>query len=97
MNKTLAILFYLKKPKKYLKGPAPIYIHITIDGGRFEINTTRMCDPENWSSAKGRVSGNKEESRQLNNYLALLQTKVHETQRELMNGGYEVTALGNQK
>jgi integrase len=92
MNKTLAILFHLKKPKKYLKGPVPIYIRITIDGGRFEINTTRMCDPENWSNVKGRVTSTKEESRQMNNYLDLLQTKVYETQRELMNGGYEVTA-----
>lgn len=92
MNKTFALLFHLKKPKNYVKGPAPIYIRVTIDGDRFEIHSTRECDPENWSGAKGRVIGNKEESRQLNNYLDLLQAKIYESQRELLSAGYEVTA-----
>jgi integrase len=92
MNKTFALLFHLKKPKNYLKGPAPIYIRVTIDGERFEIHSTRECDPENWSSVKGRMVGNKEEVKQLNNYLDLLQTKIYESQRELLSAGYEVTA-----
>ena len=92
MKKTFALLFHLKKPKNYVKGPVPIYIRVTIDGDRFEIHSTRECDPGNWSSAKGRVIGNKEESKQLNNYLDLLQAKIYESQRELLSAGYEVTA-----
>ena len=71
MNKTFALLFHLKKPKNYLKGTVPIYIRVTIDGDRFEIHSTRECDPEIWSSKRGRVVGHKEEARLLNNYLDL--------------------------
>jgi hypothetical protein len=92
MNKTFALLFHLKKPKNYVKGPAPIYIRVTIDGDRFEVHSTRECDPENWSSIKGRMVGNREDAKQLNNYLDLLQTKIYEAQRELLSAGYEVTA-----
>jgi hypothetical protein len=92
-DKTFALLFHLKKPKNYVKGPVPIYIRVTIDGDRLEINSTRQCNPENWSSVKGRMAGNKEEVKQLNNYLDLLQTKIYESQRELLSAGYEVTSL----
>jgi integrase len=36
--------------------------------------------------------GHKEEVKKLNNYLDLLQSKIFEAQRELLSGGYEVTA-----
>jgi site-specific recombinase XerD len=92
MNKTFSTLFHLKKPKNYKEGPIPIYIRVTVDGDRFEMNSTRECDPEKWNSASGRMQGHKEDAKLLNNYLDLLQAKIFEAQRELMSAGYEVTA-----
>lgn len=92
MNKTFTILFHLKKPRNYVSGSLPIYIRVTVDGGRFEIHSKRECDPEKWNSSTGRVGGHKEEAKQLNNYLDILQTEVFEAQRGLLNAGYQVTA-----
>jgi hypothetical protein len=32
MKTNSSLLFYLKKPKNYLKGAVPIYLRITVDG-----------------------------------------------------------------
>jgi site-specific recombinase XerD len=93
MSKTFKILFYLKKPKDYSIGSSlPIYLRLTVDGERVEMFTQRNCDPDKWNSEAGRSKGNKEEVKQLNNYLDLLRTKIFEAQRELLNTGFPVTA-----
>ena len=70
MNKTLKVLFFLRKPKDYVGGLMPIYIRITVDGQRVEMTTQRECDPEKWDRKAGRLLGLKKESnRELNNYL----------------------------
>ncbi len=92
MNKTFTTLFHLKKPKNYAEGALPIYIRVTVDGDRFEVHSKRECDPEKWNSISGRMIGHREEAKQLNNYLDILQTEVFEAQRELLSEGYEVTA-----
>ncbi len=92
MSKTFRILFYLKKPKGYTEGNLPIYLRLTIDGERVEMFTQRNCDPQKWNAEAGRVNGNKEEVRQLNNYLELLQAKIFEAQRELLGAGFDITA-----
>ena len=32
LDKSFGLLFYLKKPKNYVKGEVPIYLRITVDG-----------------------------------------------------------------
>ncbi len=85
MNKTFTTLFHLKKPKNYVEGPVPIYIRVTVDGQRFEIYATRDCDPEKWSSVSGRMIGYKEDAKQLNNYLDLLQVKIFEVNLQALS------------
>lgn len=93
MNKTFKLLFYLKKPKNYATGSMPIYLRITIDGERIELHTKRNCEPSKWNNISGRTIGLKEESKQLNNYLDLLQAEIFEAQRELLSGGQKVTVF----
>lgn len=97
MNKTFTTLFHLKKPKDYRGGPIPIYVRVTVDGDRFEMHTKRECDPEKWNTANGRMIGHKEEAKQLNNYLDLVQSKIFEAQKDLLIAGYEVTASAIKK
>jgi integrase len=68
-------------------------MRVTIEGERFEFATQRKADPEKWDCKAGRlVKSKKEETRQLNNYLDMLQMKVFEAHRELLTIGEEITA-----
>src|SRR5688572_14182986 len=93
MNKTLKVLFFLRKPKDYVGGLMPIYIRITVDGQRVEMTTQRECDPEKWDRKAGRLLGLKKESnRELNNYLDVLHGRIFEAQRTLEHKGVVVNA-----
>ena len=94
LEKTFSLLFYLKKPKNYLKGAMPIYLRITVDGIPKEISTGRQCDPDRWNSNAGRVYGTKEDAKSLNAYLDILQNKVYEVRRQLLEKNETITAEG---
>ena len=44
LEKSLGLLFYLKKPKDYKNGPVPIYLRITVDGVEKEMSTKRSWE-----------------------------------------------------
>jgi hypothetical protein len=76
LDKSFGLLFYLQKPKNYVKGPIPIYLRITVDGIFKELLTKRSCDASRWNPSAERVSGTKEGAKALNAYLDLLQAKA---------------------
>ena len=92
LEKTFSLLFYLKKPKNYLKGVMPIYLRITVDGIPKEISTGRQCGPDRWNANAGRCYGTKEDVKSLNAYLDTLQTKVYEARRRLLEKNETITA-----
>ena len=93
VNKTFGLLFYLKKPKNYQKGPLPIYMRLTIDGKRAELATKRVCDdPFKWNTSAGRMAGNKEAVRTLNAHLDILQGRLYETYKDFLQEGKVITA-----
>jgi len=92
LDKSFGLLFYLKKPKNYLKGEVPIYLRITVDGIPKELSVKRCCDPSRWNPHAGRASGTKENVKTLNNYLDTYQAKVFEAKRRLVEGNQMVTA-----
>jgi len=53
---TFSLLFYLKKPKNYLTGAAPIYLRITVDGKRAELSASRECAPPLVEHKDGQIS-----------------------------------------
>ena len=65
LEKSFAILFYLKKPKGYTKGEMPIYMRITVNQVAKEITTKRTCEPERWNSQAQRLKGTNEASRKI--------------------------------
>jgi site-specific recombinase XerD len=93
LDKSFGLLFYLKKPKNYGKGPIPIYLRITVDGIAKELSTKRSCDPNRWNPSAERVSGTKEDAKALNAYLDTLQAKAYEAKRHLIEANEMVTAL----
>lgn len=94
LEKSFSLLFYLKKPKNYLKGNMPVYLRITVDGIPKEISTGRQCDPDKWNANAGRINGTKEDVKLLNAYLDTLQTKVYEVRRKLLEKNEAITADG---
>lgn len=92
LPKRFSLLFFLKKPKNYVKGNLPIYLRVTVEAERIELSTQRDCEPERWNPSSGRVNGVKEEIKSLNVYLDSLQTKVYEVHRSLLDKGDPITA-----
>ena len=92
IEKSFAILFYLKKPKGYVKGDMPIYMRITVNGVPKEITTKQECDPERWNNQAQRAKGTNEKSKSLNVMLDALERKVHEARLKLMEGSEPITA-----
>ncbi len=92
MNRTFKLLFFLRKPKLYEQGPQPIYLRITVNGQRSEISVQRECEPDLWNEVAGRMTGTRENARQLNAYLDGLVTKVYTQQNDLIQNEIPVTA-----
>jgi integrase len=93
LEKSLGLLFYLKKPKDYTAGPVLIYLRITVNGVPKEMSTKRLCDPEKWNGKANRAIGNKEDIKALNAYLDVLQNQVYDARTHLIDRGKIVTAL----
>lgn len=92
LEKSFSLLFYLKKPKNYVKGEMPIYLRITVDGIPKEISIVRSCDPSKWNNSAGRCNGTKENVKTLNSFLDTLQTKVYEVRRQLLEKNETITS-----
>ncbi|MBC8986653.1 site-specific integrase [Pedobacter sp. N36a] len=92
MKTNFSLLFYMKKPKNYQNGVAPIYLRITVNGSRSEVTTGRSCEPSQWNAISGRGNGKKEEMKSFNAYLDNLQNKVFEAHRQLTEKNDIITA-----
>jgi len=91
MNNRFNLLFYFKKPKKYIKNALPIYMRISVACKRAEISTQRKWDPSRWNAVAERAIGTKEDARSLNAHLDTLQMRVYEAQRQLIADKEDVT------
>jgi len=82
MSQNFKILFFLKKGKRSNEKSLPIYVRVTINRERVEWTCQRNCDASKWNQQTGRVIGNKNETKSLNQYLDALQANIFELQRE---------------
>lgn len=82
MSQNFKVLFFLKKGRRRNEKSLPIYVRVTINGERVEWTCQRNCDPSKWNQQTGRVIGNKDETKSLNQYLDALQANIFELQRE---------------
>jgi hypothetical protein len=90
--KTFSVLFRLKKPAHYKRGPQPIYLRIMVDGKRTILSAQRDCEPSKWNTALGRANGTKKDIKILNAYLDGLQRKAYEVHQALLDAMEVVTA-----
>ena len=89
--KKFSLLFFLRKPRNYVRGKQPVYLRLTMEGVRVELSLQRECEPERWNTHAGRANGTKEEIKVLNAYLDSLQAQVYETYRNLIDQNEPIT------
>jgi site-specific recombinase XerD len=98
MEARMSILFFGKKTKNESEKELSIYLRVTINGERFEVTTQRYIEPNKWSSAAGKVKGNSEEARSINQHLDSLKQKIYDYQKSIVqNGGSFTKELLRQK
>jgi len=91
-NQTLSLLFYLRKDKLNKNGHAPIFLRIRVDGERAAVTMNRYIDPEKWNNEAGKAKGNKEDIKELNNYLSTVKGQILAHQRDMLDRNKVITA-----
>ena len=74
----------MKVSKKKSDGTLPIYVRITANRSRSEVSIKRYILKDRWNSLKCRAKGKNQESKMLNNYLDLINSKILSAQHELI-------------
>ena len=92
MERSFGIFFHLKKSSKVTDVELPVYVRITINGCVTELSTKRKFSSVKWNSTAGRAEGKTEEAKSLNAYLDVLQRKVYDIRRQLIETDKQVTA-----
>jgi len=93
MEKSFGLCFHLKMPKKSTNNEWPIYLRITVNGASCEVSIKRACPRNKWHTAMGRVEGRTDFAKSLNNYLDILERKVHACRSKLIECNQEITAI----
>ncbi|WP_229213773.1 Arm DNA-binding domain-containing protein [Dyadobacter psychrotolerans] len=92
MKTKISLLFYLKNPKNYQKGPAPIYLRITVESKKAELTTGRECEPSRWNAVAGRVTCAKEAVKSVNAYLGNIEQQLLDAHAALVRDGALISA-----
>ena len=92
LAKNFTLLFYLKKRSNYVAGKLPVYMRISVNGGRTEMSMGRDCEPEKWNNISGRRVGTKSDTKEFNAYLDTVQSQVYQVYRSILESGSELTA-----
>ncbi len=93
MEKNFGCFFYLKKKHKNEGGEISIYLRITVDSTCSEISTKRRCFTQSWNVSAGRAEGKTDYAKSINSYLDILQQKVFEAKRHLIEMDEEITPV----
>ena len=91
-RQTYSVLPIVRNSRMNKLGKVPIFIRITVNGKRQEISSKQWVDAKLWDSRKGRVKGNKEEARVINQHLDHIRNRLNEIYNELEKKGELVTA-----
>jgi len=78
MNKTLSVLFFIKRTKLLRNGEAPIYVRLTIDGEIVEFGSKQSIKLESWDSRKNRARGKAEKNKAINTILTRMELRLLE-------------------
>jgi len=89
---SFSLLAINRKNKQTKNGEVPVYLRITCDSRRIEVSVKISLDPTKWNSAKGRVKGNTEEARRLNQSIETFEHRAREIYNKFILVGKIITA-----
>ena len=92
VRSSFSILFAIRESKARKSGKAPIEITITVNGERCTLSTGKQVPIDKWDKTKQQVKGKDEEAQSLNNYLKAIKAKLYQTEAELLDRGFIITA-----
>ncbi|WP_207515702.1 site-specific integrase [Longitalea luteola] len=94
LEKSVAFLFFLRKPSPFRKGPWLVMLRITVDGISKELSLKRTWETSRWDSGKQRAAGTKEDAKALNVYLDLILAKAQAARTKMIEKDQHITAQG---
>ncbi|HMI63475.1 MAG TPA: phage integrase SAM-like domain and Arm DNA-binding domain-containing protein [Puia sp.] len=89
---SFSIASIIRQTRNNKEGQAPVYLRITCDGKRSEVSIKILVDPAKWHPAKGRVKGNTEDTRRLNQSIETFEHRAREIYNKCILTGKIVTA-----
>ena len=92
MQKTFSVLFYPKRNDADKEGKVPIYMRITLNGKRSELNIQHKVEIERWNIGAGKAKGNSMESKSLNRLMDAIRSKVYQHHRDLVEKNEIISA-----
>jgi site-specific recombinase XerD len=93
MSQNFKVLFFLKKGRNTKVNSLPVYVRVTVEGKRVEWSVQRKCEPGfKWNQALGRATATREEAKNLNAYLDVIQGNIFMIQKEYLLRNEPVTA-----
>lgn len=92
INEGLSVLFFLYKAKKTKDGTAPIYVRVTVNGGRDNFSSGRKLNPNDWDEKKGVVKSTYPDYKSINSYIRNTQTSLQKHYERLCSMYPAVTA-----
>jgi len=92
MQKTFSVIFYPKRNDADKEGKVPIYMRITLNGKRSELNIQHKVEIERWNIGAGKAKGNSMESKSLNRLMDAIRSKVYQHHRDLVEKNEIISA-----
>ena len=90
-RKTFNVLFFIKKARLLKNGEAPACMRITVNGCMVDVLVKRSCPVNLWNQAKENSKGKDRMSVELNHYLEITRSRIHQIYRELESTGKTIT------
>ncbi|MBT9898398.1 tyrosine-type recombinase/integrase [Bacteroides thetaiotaomicron] len=90
-RKSFSVLFFIKKGKLLKNGEAPVCMRITVNGCMVDISIKRSCPVNLWNQAKENSKGKDRMSVELNHYIEITRSRIHQIYRELETSGKAIT------
>ena len=90
-RKSFSVLFFIKKAKLLKNGEAPVCMRITVNGCMVDISIKRSCPVNLWNQAKENSKGKDRMSVELNHYIEITRSRIHQIYRELETSDKVIT------
>ena len=90
-RKSFSVLFFIKKGKLLKNGEAPVCMRITVNGCMVDISIKRSCPVNLWNQAKENSKGKDRMSVELNHYIEITRSRIHQIYRELETSDKVIT------